>query len=189
MYGFLSAAAAVFRATGNPGAGEVGRCLLDLQVPAALPATENRSPAFGFLPQALACGARHELCDDLDELAARLPWGEGEFNMPASFVGRFAFVEIVGPEGLIADERIKLGLYLQSPNTYYPPHAHAAEELYLPLSGTALWQQGEGDFVPRAPGELIHHQSWESHAMQTGDQPLLAMWAWRGNLSTADYSI
>jgi hypothetical protein len=65
------------------------------------------------------------------------------------------------------------------PATHYPRHRHEAEEWYLPLSGTAAWQQGDADWRDRPPGTLIHHAGNEPHAMRTGAGPLLALYLWR----------
>ena len=40
--------------------------------------------------------------------------------------------------------------------------------------------QGRGRFRRRAAGEVIHHPSNVSHAMRTGDEPLVALYLWRG---------
>jgi quercetin dioxygenase-like cupin family protein len=66
------------------------------------------------------------------------------------------------------------------PRVHYPAHHHAALELYVPLSGTARWQQGGGPYALRAPGSAIEHASNEPHAMRTDDEPLLALYCWRG---------
>ena len=39
---------------------------------------------------------------------------------------------------------------------------------------------GNGGFVRREAGEVIHHPSNVSHAMRTGAEPLLAIYLWRG---------
>ena len=65
------------------------------------------------------------------------------------------------------------------PATHYPRHRHEAEEIYLPLSGTAAWQQGDARWRDRPPGTLIHHAGNEPHAMRTGAGPLLALYLWR----------
>jgi mannose-6-phosphate isomerase-like protein (cupin superfamily) len=69
---------------------------------------------------------------------------------------------------------------LLGPAAHYPSHAHRAEELYLVLSGTADWQRGDEPFAARRPGAVIIHASSEPHAMQTAQEPLLALYLWRG---------
>ena len=39
---------------------------------------------------------------------------------------------------------------------------------------------GEGAFRSREAGEVIHHASNVNHAMRTGEEPLLALYIWRG---------
>ena len=39
---------------------------------------------------------------------------------------------------------------------------------------------GQGGFHLREAGEVIHHASNVSHAMRTGEEPLLAIYLWRG---------
>jgi hypothetical protein len=69
---------------------------------------------------------------------------------------------------------------LLGPATHYPRHRHEAEEIYMPLAGTAAWQQGDGDWRDQLPGTVIHHQPFEPHAMRTHAEPLLALYLWRG---------
>ena len=118
------------------------------------------------------------------------PWtyGTGK-EMPACFVGRYGYCEIVGPGCPIPSEVIAFGAYLQFPDTWYPRHSHAAEELYFVLSGTALWSRDGVDDVAAPPGTLIRHASFERHATRTGPEPLLAFWIWMGDLDFASYEI
>ena len=75
-----------------------------------------------------------------------------------------------------------MGLFLVDPSTYYPPHAHSAEELYLPLSGTALYSVGDKPPREQPPGAFMRHKPWEAHTMWTGDEPVLILWAWMGDI-------
>lgn len=101
-------------------------------------------------------------------------------ELDRSFLQNYAFTEILGPRGARGGERLACGMLLLGPNTLYPPHRHEAEEVYVPLSGTADWQQGDALWRPHAPGALIHHHSEEPHAMRTDENPLLALYLWRG---------
>ena len=96
------------------------------------------------------------------------------------FLERYGWTELIGLRGPIASERLACGFLLLGAQVEYPAHAHEAEEIYLALAGRALWRRGEGEFEPRAPGSLIRHASWETHAMITRDEPLLALYMWRG---------
>jgi hypothetical protein len=97
----------------------------------------------------------------------------------AAFLENYGWTELLGPKGLRTAANISCGLIVLGPDTLYPHHRHEAEEIYVPLSGTAAWQQGDAVWRERAPGTVIHHLSEEPHAMRTREEPLLAMYLWR----------
>lgn len=143
------------------------------------------------LTRALCIEDRDPLADEIAPFAARLPWklGDGEVSMPEGFAGRYRFCEIVGPNGLAAHQTIRFGAYLQFAETFYPMHNHEAEEIYLPISGTARWWRDDvaGEHV--APGTLIRHAPWERHATQTTGAPLLALWGWTGAIGFGSHRV
>ena len=96
------------------------------------------------------------------------------------FLDRYGWTELIGMRGPIASAEVACGLLMLGPHIDYPAHAHEAEELYLPLAGAALWRRGDEDFAMRPPGFAIRHMSWEPHAMRTHDDPMLAIYVWRG---------
>jgi hypothetical protein len=122
----------------------------------------------------------------LEAIAAAAPtlaWRQTytERDVGSDFLANYAWTEILGSSGPVDAQRIAAGLLLLGPETLYPRHRHRAEEIYLPLSGTAEWQQGDRIWRERRPGALIHHRSEESHAMRTAANPLLAVYVWRAN--------
>ncbi|WP_426037721.1 dimethylsulfonioproprionate lyase family protein [Cypionkella sp. TWP1-2-1b2] len=118
----------------------------------------------------------------LQQVAADLSWrqtyGAGDFG--AAFLRGYGWSEFIGLRGPVPSARIACGVLLLAPGISYPSHAHAAEEVYLPISGVAEWQMGVGAFVQVPVGQAIHHPSWTPHAMRSGDQPLAALYLWRG---------
>jgi quercetin dioxygenase-like cupin family protein len=125
----------------------------------------------------------------LEACASRLPWTANGLPKSEGLENGYAFIEIVGPDGLGGPDTLRFGLYLQAPATDYPAHDHEAEEFYYVLSGHAEWQKNDGAYEVREPGTLVHHLPRERHAMRTGDAPLLAMWIWAGNIDMATYRI
>lgn len=123
-----------------------------------------------------------ELAAALLRHAPRLRWGQtyAATDFGERFMENYGWVELVGTRGHFVHDRIAAGFLLLGPGIEYPDHHHVAEELYVPLTGGVGWRRGEGDFVERAGGEVIHHPSGISHAMRTGDTPLLAFYLWRG---------
>ncbi len=151
----------------------------------------------GALPEHLVADAERAMAampdaglrEAVRACAGDLAWTHGERVLPYGFHRRRCFVEIAGPDGMGQRDDIRFGLYLQSAGTFYAPHNHEAVEHYLPVSGTALWQRGDGAFERRAPGTLITHATYERHAMRTDAEPLLALWIWTGNIDFATYAV
>jgi hypothetical protein len=100
---------------------------------------------------------------------------------------QIASAELVGPDGILKADSLRMGVFLQSPHTHYPSHSHAAEELYLVLAGTPLWQKDDGRFAPVSPGSAVRHLSYQRHAMKTAEDALLALWLWTGDLGFSSY--
>jgi mannose-6-phosphate isomerase-like protein (cupin superfamily) len=122
------------------------------------------------------------LVTGLRDGAAALRWGQtyGAGDFGADFLRGYGWTELVGLRGPIASDRVAAGFLVLAPGIDYPPHAHEAEEVYLPLSGAAEWMRGDAPFAPVPPGQPIRHPSWMPHAMRTGDAPLVAAYVWRG---------
>lgn len=148
----------------------------------AVPATWL--PVCEVLPEVAeqAAGPLAPLVAGLRAGAGAMDWRQtyGAADFGADFLQGYGWTELIGLRGPIPSTEVAVGFLLLGPGITYPPHAHEAVELYLPLSGTALWQQGGGGFAPVRPGTPIRHATWVPHAMQTGDQPLLAAYVWRG---------
>lgn len=136
---------------------------------------EARTPRIG---SALVCA----LCRAAPLLAWRQSYTLNQVG--TAFLENYGWTELLGPRSQEMPGQIACGLLLLGPHTLYPHHRHEAEEIYVPLYGTAEWQQGDAIWRQRAPGALIHHRSEEAHAMRTDAEPLLALYLWRGaNLS------
>lgn len=124
------------------------------------------------------------LVQTLTGTAAQLRWSQ-TYRVPEvsqGFLQNYGWSEVLGPTGPAPCEHLAAGFLMLGPHTDYPPHRHEAEELYVPLAGCALWQQGVRPWAERRPGELVHHHANEVHAMRTSEQPLLALYVWHGNL-------
>ena len=185
---FVAAAAEAYRQTGHPEAIGVAK-LLDEHRNSVFRVEPGDPPATRYLDAIVAAADLHPVAISLGSAIKSLDWTEGDLPMPASFKGRYAFVTLIGEGTSVPDDRFYFGLYMQAPQTYYPSHWHRAEELYYVLSGTASWQQGNGTLTGKSPGTLIHHAPDEPHVMETHVAPLLAMWAWIGDLSPGTYRI
>lgn len=113
--------------------------------------------------------------------AASLAWRRSYTprQVGAAFYDNYAYTEFAGLTGPIPSSQLACGVLVLGPHLLYPPHRHEAEEIYVPLSGTALWQQGNDSWREQPPGAAIHHARHVPHAMKTGREPLLALYFWR----------
>jgi hypothetical protein len=105
-----------------------------------------------------------------------------------AFYENYGWTEFAGLTGPVSSKRLACGLLLLGPQVTYPPHRHEAEEIYVPLAGTAKWRHSNDFWRERPPGNVIHHARHESHAMRTGPEPLLALYLWRSqNLAQSSH--
>ena len=146
--------------------------------------TPSPLPVLRWLPDAVS-DAPHfstDLVTAVARAAASLTWCRTyrSEDLHPAFAENYGWSELIGLRGPLASTRIACGFLLLGPDTLYPSHRHPAEEVYVPLAGTAAWQQGDGHWHKQPPGTLIHHACEEIHAMRTGARPLLALYLWRG---------
>lgn len=118
-------------------------------------------------------------------LADALPWRYS--YTPRSdnpgLENRMAWAELVGPEAPFHSDHVCLGLTVIGPHVRYPEHAHPAVEVYYVLSGSARWT-AKGITKTQPPGAYILHPSNVVHVMETADEPLIAAYAWTGEIHT-----
>jgi len=144
-------------------------------------------PVLHCLATIAAAGPRiaPELVATLLRSAPTLAWRQSYTaqELGADFLDNYAYTEILGLNGPQYSGHLAAGFLLLGPDTLYPRHRHAAEEIYLPLSGAAEWQQCDAVWRSHPAGTVIHHRSEEPHAMRTHAEPLLALYLWRGDLA------
>jgi hypothetical protein len=168
---------------------EVWLAALDGLSGARLPVEPEHQPVCRYLAAALdlaEAGPAATVAAAARPFAASLDWCHWyrvDDRLP-DFSRNFAHAEIVGPIGPVVSQDLCCGLILMAPHTLYPSHAHSAVELYLVLGGTAEWQRGAEPWARRPPGAFILHPSRIGHAMRSGAEPLLALYAWHGDLES-----
>ena len=156
--------------------------------------TRCEHPSTRHLHGALAAGESGdaELLAASRPVALYLPWrySYATRDDAPGLEENMAFAEIVGPEAPYKTDRVCLGLTLIGPDTFYPPHAHPAIELYYVASGTATWT-ANGIPSRNSPGAFILYPSQVVHAMHTQQEPLLAVYSWSGEdvKTLSEYSL
>jgi len=148
-----------------------------------------------YLPD-LAGDQLTEILDQIRSVNDKLSWKiplqivDGDANRLVSALGgcdRLKSAMIVGTPALGAQflsDKLYAGLVWVAPGTRYPPHGHHATEIYHVIKGRAEWGPSPGHLAIMDPGEMVVHQSGQSHMMVVPkDQYLLAFYAWIGDIN------
>lgn len=134
--------------------------------------------------------AGRELLHALQAAAPLLQWSDpysDRDDLMDLRAGYFVTTLVGGPTrsaALTFGEDASVFLTVQAPHLLYPAHDHLAPELYYAIAGTADWQKGDEPFAPQPPGSWIVHPPWTSHAMQTREEPLVALAVWTADLDS-----
>lgn len=102
----------------------------------------------------------------------------------AVFARKYTSTTVIGAGGLLSSDKVIAGFSLQGPDTYYPPHAHEAEESYWIIGGDGDWRVDAKPWFAVKPGDSVYHHSGARHAMQTNEQPMLSVWLWTSHLDS-----
>lgn len=185
----LGALAAAFSREGRPGGDQAVEALQAADTGNYRRAASGSNPdalldAACALPDALpAAGLVHE-CRTLIDWTC---WqGEG---LADTISANLHSAELVGPDGHIPAEHVRIGLLLSEPGTDYPVSSHSGEETYLVLSGSAEWIVGDEPYTLHPPGSLIHHPAWAPHGRRTLGEPFLGAWRWSGDLDLKSFRV
>lgn len=137
------------------------------------------------LDSALALTAEGPLAEIGERFARLQPglrWSQNpnytEANSSRAFLDGYAYAGFSGPDAPLLCAVPRGGLVLLGPGVEYPSHHHAPKEVYLVLTPGSQWCLDEGEWFDVEAGELIFHDSWQMHAMRSGDRPLLAFAGW-----------
>jgi len=138
-------------------------------------------PVTAYFPRALDLGERgamQGMARALREVRNSLSWEYGYEKLPQTLARKFAYCEVLGPNGPILSDDLILGFVLFAPLTTYPQHSHQEiEESYISISGA--WSENHNAVY--APGSLILNRPGDEHRITTGDhEPCLLAYAWVG---------
>ena len=100
------------------------------------------------------------------------------------FIDRFGCYCILGENAPFSSDVLRLFMVYMPPGLYYPWHHHPAEEMYMVVSGGAIFKQSDCPDKLLSEGEVAFHASNQPHAMETTEDPVLCLVAWRDNFQT-----
>lgn len=107
-------------------------------------------------------------------LADLLPLLTQSINNP-EFMASHANAQIIGPQGLVIQHDLMVGVTLLRPNMVYPDHQHEPEEIYLVLTA-GHWRQANLPWHTPGLGGLVYNASNLVHGMKSLNTPLFALW-------------
>ena len=130
----------------------------------------------------------HPICKSI--LKAELDWCPPKTSSDKLYVEhskRKAHVEILGPNGLIKSDIVRIGLYGMLSQSEYGIRTHPAEEIYIALAGVSYWKRGNDKYKLLLPSERSYHPSLMPHSSKTENKAFMSVYVWSGNLSTDNY--
>ena len=136
----------------------------------------------------LSHGSAHPCCALI--AATPLPWAAPETSSDPLYRAHSApkvHVELIGPDGVVPSDEVRLGLYGILPEAHYGLRTHPAEEIFVMLAGAADWKRGDAPFVSHGPGERSHHPTMMPHATRTRAHAFMSLYVWTGDVSTDGY--
>ncbi|MEO0619279.1 MAG: dimethylsulfonioproprionate lyase family protein [Pseudomonadota bacterium] len=91
----------------------------------------------------------------------------------------YGFVEVIGKQGPFVSGQVRIGIGVWGPDIDYPEHAHAAEEIYVPLAGHASFSLGGGAYKRHGVGSCVHVSPHLPHGFRTTDAPFVVLYIWQ----------
>jgi hypothetical protein len=147
-----------------------------------------------YLSSALELAEKNDLfgiVKALRPITHQLNWSrfyeEDEWNR--SFINRCANGACVGPLGILKSDDLVLDVFVLGPHTLYPPHGHAAVEIYYILCGNPLFQIDNSPWEEKSAGSFSFHPSNVVHATRTTNEPMLSVIVWRGDIRSPSWHV
>lgn len=130
----------------------------------------------------------HPVCELIKNV--ELFWAPPQTSTDPNYITdsiKKAHVELLGPEGLVKSNKVRIGLYGMLPNADYGIRTHPAEEVFVMLAGETYWKRGDADYILHGVGERSYHPSMLPHAQYTADLAFMSVYVWSGDVSTQNY--
>lgn len=172
----------------GPGVAEV-RAGLAAAIP-ALPATAPNPIVEAHLSTALtAVTETHPtLAAALEGASPHLHWITYDKYDRAKIGEAFATGHAFAP--LASGRDYELGIFLIAPHILYRDHAHAAPELYAPLTGPHGWRFGPGTALTVKPAHVpVWNPPHQPHSTKVGRVPFLCLYGWTRDVTVPAYVI
>ena len=152
-------------------------------------------PAHQVLPGVISSALSinpHPIAAKISKISSLIDWhhlGLENGMIHKNIANRIATAELVGPDGMVYNDKVRVGLFVQSADVDYVSRRHAAEETFIILGGSGYWRTEETDLTLCKTGHMIHHTSNTAHSTLTKKQPYIAAWRWGGDINFDQYTL
>jgi hypothetical protein len=186
----LTALAGLYAAENRAGGTQAARALLQASTRTD-PIEKSQPGPLDAQLHALLEDDPHPLSSLIRAATPWLAWGFSDLGgrIRDSIASGMMQTELLGPDGLIPNVALRVGLWVQAPQLDYPTRVHAAEETFVILGGDACWRAAGSSEIAKGVGEMIHHPSLTPHSDRTTENALLAAWRWSGDIAIEQYSL
>lgn len=141
----------------------------------------NRLPGCRHLSRALdlgEAGPAAAAATAIRKLEPTLVWAQNPRynvdNKGVDFMENYAWSGC----GLIGNDDLSFGVLLLGPGITYPPTSYESEGVFLVIGGSPEWKSGNGPWSRVEAGYIICRPWNGSEGKRTGDEPMLALYAW-----------
>lgn len=157
----------------------------DIERQAVTPSYQNCSDVFRRDTQ-LVSHKYTALQDAIRDASEAVHWRETykDTDIGVEFMDQFGCYCIIGENAPFMSNSIRLFMVYMPLGLYYPWHNHPAEEIYMVVSGSAVFKRKGCPDETLTEGETSFHASNQPHAMETLKEPVLCLVAWRDNFLT-----
>ena len=149
---------------------------------------EKVTPLPPSIVEAMKQADADPVCDSL--LQFPFDWAPPQTSLDPLYTHHSSFkshIELLGPDGLLKSEVVRLGLYGMLPESEYGIRTHEAEEIYIMLAGECFWKVGEFPYQAKGIRERSYHSSMMPHASKTNKRAFMSVYVWSGEISTDNY--
>ena len=114
-------------------------------------------------------------------------YADSEGIDPGVTEGMFT-ANVYGSTGVLSAEQFTAGIFLVTPNVYYPLHTHEAAEVYYCLAGSVeITHRFDASPIRLEQEKCSVTPAGRLHALQTREQPVLLAYVWTGNISAPNW--
>jgi mannose-6-phosphate isomerase-like protein (cupin superfamily) len=145
----------------------------------------HRAPLCDLLPDCIEKASAQTLpmVKAIIEAVSAIEWQVSytlEDGFDVHYLANYGWFNLVSPEGPFVSNDFRISFGYWGEGLHYKEHWHEPEEIYVPLSGQALFHSKGVPSRICGPGDTVYNKSNQPHSIDMKPDALLAMAVWRG---------